>query len=292
MGHDGRIQTRKTDNQVPRSANPQVAAFQHHSLRSWSFGSLLHSTQIPQLMYRSRRSRIARFRTLPDRQSTNSRPLRWSISCWMQRASKPSPSITAGWPNRSTPLALAYCALGSGYHSPGMDRHPSSSSCSPSMASITGLTRCPICPSTLYAKTRRLTPIWLAARPARPGRDTVSPRSATRLASASSNLSTASQGVRSTGSPNRRMGRSDTVPSCLSLSLEAVGHPSDPFRPNLRTCHRAAVDPVVVAVRGSGLPQFSHGLTRRNRTMASMPDARQDSDLRIRILAHWPDARH
>lgn len=27
MGHDGRIQTRKTENQVPRSANPQVSQY-------------------------------------------------------------------------------------------------------------------------------------------------------------------------------------------------------------------------------------------------------------------------
>ena len=31
----------------------------------------------------------------------NSRPFRWSTSCWMQRASRPSPSITMGWRNRS-----------------------------------------------------------------------------------------------------------------------------------------------------------------------------------------------
>jgi len=26
--------------------------------------------------------------------------------------------------------------------------------------------------------------------------------------------------------------------------------------------------------------------------MASMPDTRQDAELRIRIPVHWPDARH
>ena len=45
-------------------------------------------------------------------------------------------------------LTLAYRARVSGYHSPGMDRHPSSSSCSPSAASSTGLTMCPSWPST------------------------------------------------------------------------------------------------------------------------------------------------
>ena len=34
------------------------------------------------------------------------------------------------------------------------------------------------------------------------------------------------------------------------------------------------------------LSQLSHGLTGRDRTMATMPDIRQDTDLRIRIEAH------
>ena len=45
--------------------------------------------------------------------------------------------------------------------------------------------------------------------------------------------------------------------------------------------------------RGSQcLSQLSHGLTGRYRTTAPMPDTWQDADLRIRIPAHWPDARH
>jgi hypothetical protein len=40
------------------------------------------------------------------------------------------------------------------------------------------------------------------------------------------------------------------------------------------------------------LSQFSHGLTGRCWTMASMPDTRQDADLRIRIPAHRPDMLH
>jgi len=40
------------------------------------------------------------------------------------------------------------------------------------------------------------------------------------------------------------------------------------------------------------LSQLSHGLTGRDRTTASMPDTRQDAELRIRIEAHWPDGRH
>jgi hypothetical protein len=34
------------------------------------------------------------------------------------------------------------------------------------------------------------------------------------------------------------------------------------------------------------LSKLSHGLTGRDRTMASMPDTRQGTDLRIRIEAH------
>ena len=41
-----------------------------------------------------------------------------------------------------------------------------------------------------------------------------------------------------------------------------------------------------------GLSPFSHGLTGRYRTMASMPDTWQDSDLPIRIPAYWPDVFH
>jgi hypothetical protein len=43
---------------------------------------------------------------------------------------------------------------------------------------------------------------------------------------------------------------------------------------------------------GEDLSRFSHGLTGRGWTMASMPDIRQDADLRIRIPAHWPDTFH
>jgi hypothetical protein len=39
------------------------------------------------------------------------------------------------------------------------------------------------------------------------------------------------------------------------------------------------------------LSQLSHGLTGRDRTIASIPDTRQGTDLQIRIEAHWPDAR-
>ena len=39
------------------------------------------------------------------------------------------------------------------------------------------------------------------------------------------------------------------------------------------------------------LSQLSDGLTGR-RDYESLPDTRQDADLRLRIAAHWPDARH
>jgi hypothetical protein len=47
-----------------------------------------------------------------------------------------------------------------------------------------------------------------------------------------------------------------------------------------------------IAARRRSLSQFSHGLTRRYRTMASMPDTQQDADLRIRTPAYWPDSWH
>jgi hypothetical protein len=40
------------------------------------------------------------------------------------------------------------------------------------------------------------------------------------------------------------------------------------------------------------LPQLSHGLTGRYRTMASVPDCEQNADLPIRIPAHRPDMLH
>jgi hypothetical protein len=40
------------------------------------------------------------------------------------------------------------------------------------------------------------------------------------------------------------------------------------------------------------LSQFSHGLTGRYGTMASVPDTQQDADLRFWIAEHWPDTLH
>ena len=50
-------------------------------------------------------------------------------------------------------------------------------------------------------------------------------------------------------------------------------------------------DTTAGAAKGWDLSQISHRLTGRYGTMASMPDTRQDADLRIRIPAHWADAR-
>src|SRR5699024_1017088 len=54
---------------------------------------------------------------------------------------------------------------------------------------------------------RNPTPIWVAARPARPGASTVSNRSWTRFSVCWSNLVTGAVGVTRTGSPKRTMVR-------------------------------------------------------------------------------------
>jgi hypothetical protein len=49
---------------------------------------------------------------------------------------------------------------------------------------------------------------------------------------------------------------------------------------------RGRADTVAVVDNGRNVSQLSHGLTGRYGTMASMPDTRQNADLRIRIPAH------
>ena len=66
-------------------------------------------------------------------------------------------------------------------------------------------------------------------------------------------------------------------------SLNRSGRPRPELLMRLRT--RAAA-------KGKSLSRFSHGLTGRYRTRAPLPDTGQDSDLRIRILTHWPDTFH
>ena len=46
------------------------------------------------------------------------------------------------------------------------------------------------------------------------------------------------------------------------------------------------------AVAKAGVSQFSHGLTERHRTTASLLDTWQDADLPIRTSTHWPDTLH
>ena len=53
----------------------------------------------------SRMSRIARLRVSASSLSMNSTPSRWSVSCWMARASSSLPSIVTGSPYMSKPLA-------------------------------------------------------------------------------------------------------------------------------------------------------------------------------------------
>ena len=73
-------------------------------------------------------------------------------------------------------------------------------------ASTSGLTRWPNSPSTYQVNTRRPTPICGAASPAPPAATMVSVRSPTSWRSSVSKSTTGAAGVRSTGSPNSRMG--------------------------------------------------------------------------------------
>ena len=62
------------------------------------------------------------------------------------------------------------------------------------------------------------------------------------------------------------------------------------FRPSVELREHTAVGGSAAAygwpLPNPDLSQFSHGLTGRCWTMASMLDTRQDADLRIRIPAH------
>ena len=103
--------------------------------------------------------------------STNRTPSRWSVSCWMARASssraldadRVAVHVPAGGDHVQVPAAVpavagdGQAALGRPPRSP---RRP---------ASTSGLTRWPTSPSTYQVKTRRPTPICGAARPAPPG---------------------------------------------------------------------------------------------------------------------------
>jgi hypothetical protein len=92
-----------------------------------------------------------------------------------------------------------------------------------------------------------------------------------------------------------------TVPASPGLQFTSVRHSSpgtkqgrrsslnrsERLRPELLMRLALACCP-----KGRSLSRISHGLSGRDRTMASSPDARQDADLPIRIPAHWPDTLH
>src|SRR5699024_3832958 len=88
------------------------------------------------------------------------------------------------------------------------ERHPSSPCWSSSDTSTRrGLSTYPTSPSIFQENARRFTPIWFAARPARPSASTVSTRSVTRERTLWSMREISSQAVRSTGSPTILMSR-------------------------------------------------------------------------------------
>src|SRR5262245_41905706 len=135
-----------------------------------------------------------------------------------------------------------------------MDRQPSWPSCSSSSGKLsTGFTRCPTTSSTSKTNTRRPTPICGAARPAPAASSNVSVRSATSVRSSLSKSTTGSAGERSTGSPNRRIGVTDTEHSSLGSTDRCGGLPrvisslrardsaqpsgTKPARPNRGKCY-------------------------------------------------------
>src|SRR6266542_3209077 len=150
---------------------------------------------------------MASLRRAGSSRSMKSTPSRWSVSCWTQRAIVPVPTIWTGSPWALNPRATTLsCRLVSTY-TPGIDRQPSGPSCSSSSGnSSTGLTRWPTTSSTSNANTRRPTPSCGAARPAPLWLCMVSMRSSTSWRSSLSKSTTGWAGLRSTGSPNRRIG--------------------------------------------------------------------------------------
>src|SRR5699024_6085352 len=91
--------------------------------------------------------------------------------------------------------------------------------------------------SMFQENARRFTPIWLAARPARPSASTVSTRSLTRERTVWSMLVIFSQGVRSTGSPTIRMSRKAMVIFSLIRTHARYIRQSEPRPRHLRNLH-------------------------------------------------------
>src|SRR4051794_6637469 len=155
----------------------------------------------------SARAAVAADRASASSRSTNSTPSRWSVSCWMARASSSEPSIRTASPCMFQPVATTCRWRRQSQRKPGIDRQPSGASSVSSPTAVTsGLTRWPTEPSTYQVKTRRPTPSCGAASPAPPAANMVSVRSATRPRSSASKSTTGVAGVRSTGSPNSRIG--------------------------------------------------------------------------------------
>ena len=125
----------------------------------------------------SRMAFIASLRVAVSRRSTKSTPSRWSVSCWIARASSSEPSISTGSPCMSKPCATTCSARSQSKVRSGIDRQPSEPSCLSSESTRRGLTRWPTSPSTFQVKTRRPTPICGAARPAPGASSMVSVRS-------------------------------------------------------------------------------------------------------------------
>ncbi len=111
----------------------------------------------------SRIAFIAALRASGSSRSTNSTPSRWSVSCWIARASSSVPSIVTGSPCMSKPRATTDSARRQSKASSGSDRQPSGPSWISSERSRSGLTRWPSSPSTYQVNTRSPTPICGAA---------------------------------------------------------------------------------------------------------------------------------
>src|SRR3954452_8543521 len=102
-----------------------------------------------------------------------------------------------------------------------------------------------------HEKARRLTPIWLAASPARPSVSTVSSRSSTSERTRASIVVIGSQGVRRTGSPTVLISR-------MAMRRSSHGRPSL----QVRNARRAGDDCVTGPSSGSCVGSLPRALLR------------------------------
>ena len=126
-----------------------------------------------------------------------------------------------------------------GWNGPGMDRHPSSSTISPSDDRSSGFAMNigPVTPSS-NTNNRNETPTWGPARPTPGASYIVSSMSSDRRRKASSKRSTAFAGVFSTGSPRVRIGMITSGPPFVLLRGAVPPRPSSPRRgPPVRGRH-------------------------------------------------------